>query len=108
MAVRYHTSTLRSRLAEAIVLRREVPLTFVDDGAIVHGIVDLIVEEADGSTTILDWKTDRLDMTTPEARADSYRGQLASYGRGVRLSMGLQDTPKTEVHFLRSDVTVRL
>jgi ATP-dependent helicase/nuclease subunit A len=108
MALRYHRSTLRSRLAGAIALRREIPLTFVDDGAIVHGIIDLIVEDADGSITILDWKTDRLDTTTPEVRADSYRGQLASYGRGVRLSMGLQDMPKTEVHFLRSDVTVRL
>jgi ATP-dependent helicase/nuclease subunit A len=108
MAEQYHGSELRARLAAAAALRREVPLTFVDDGAIVHGVVDLIVEESDGSTTVLDWKTDRLEMTEPEERAEIYRSQLTSYGRGIQLAMGLKKAPETVVHFLRDNVTIGL
>ena len=108
MAERYHRSELRVRLAASSGLRREVPLTFVDDDAIVHGVVDLIFEEPNGSMTILDWKTDRLEMTDPEQRAENYRSQLASYGRGVKLAMNLKEAPNTVVHFLRRDVTVNL
>ena len=112
MAEGYHRSELRRHLAAARQLHREVPLAFTEDGVMVHGVVDLIVEEEDHSLTILDWKTDRLDATDPDAKASEYREQLESYARGIELAMAtamdLTQPPKTLVHFLRDDITVQL
>ncbi len=41
-------------------------------------------------------------------RAEIYRSQLTSYGRGIQLAMGLKKAPETVVHFLRGNVTIGL
>jgi ATP-dependent exoDNAse (exonuclease V) beta subunit len=108
MAAAYHVSALPLRLSRARHLHREIPLAFVDAGRQVHGIVDLIVEEADGGITVLDWKTDRVTAGQAPTQAECYREQLEIYGRGVQQALGLAAAPRLELCFLRCGVTVRL
>ena len=108
MATRYHSSAMARRLGNATRVSREIPLSFVDDGAIVHGVIDALLEEPDGSATIVDWKTDRVDADEAPERAEEYRAQLTTYARGVQLAFGLDEPPRTVVHFLRGDDTIEL
>ncbi|MEA2125906.1 MAG: hypothetical protein QOI80_2688 [Solirubrobacteraceae bacterium] len=64
-------SPLCDRLAAARVVRREAPFAFALDqssrGLLVNGIVDVLASEADGGVLVVDYKTNPLDTTTPEA-----------------------------------------
>ncbi len=64
-------SPLCARLAKAHAVRREAPFTFAlyDDsrGPLVNGIVDVVATEPDGGVLIVDYKTNPLEGTDPEA-----------------------------------------
>jgi ATP-dependent helicase/nuclease subunit A len=75
---------LLDRARRAHLVRRETPVTFVDDdGVVVDGKVDLAFEEADG-WTVVDFKTSR-EM---EPDAALQRRQLALYARGIAQATG--------------------
>ena len=50
---------------------------------LLQGVVDCWFVEADGSVTVLDFKTDRVTADTLPARAESYRPQLDAYTRAL-------------------------
>ncbi|HRG96523.1 MAG TPA: UvrD-helicase domain-containing protein [Polyangiaceae bacterium] len=60
--------------------RREVGITLrAPDGRLIEGVVDLAFQEADGSTTVVDFKTD----VDEGPRLASYRAQLALYAEAI-------------------------
>jgi len=92
---RFHTSPLAARLRAARRVEREVPLTYRDpDGRTVHGVVDVVFEDASGEWHVLDWKTDRT------ADRNRHAAQLAAYARGVQLALSLPTPPRAEAVFL--------
>ncbi len=50
---------------------------------LLQGVVDCWFVEADGSVTVLDFKTDRVTVDTLPARSESYRPQLDAYTRAL-------------------------
>ena len=68
-------SPLCRRLASAHAVRREAPFTFTLDedsrGPLVNGIVDVVATEADGSVLVVDYKTNPLEGTDPEALTEA-------------------------------------
>ena len=50
---------------------------------LLQGVVDCWFEEADGSVTVVDFKTDRVDAASLAARAEEYRPQLEAYTRAL-------------------------
>jgi ATP-dependent exoDNAse (exonuclease V) beta subunit len=95
---RLHQGALGDHLRGARHVDREVPITYRDaDGRIVHGVIDLLFEDADGTWHVLDWKTDR--HPDPERHAP----QLAAYARGVQLALGLEQPPRAEAVFLQGE-----
>jgi ATP-dependent helicase/nuclease subunit A len=74
-------------------LHRELPLYFARpecdpkpadpmDLVMIRGRIDLMLREDDG-LTVIDYKTDRVDETTIDARADLYRQQLRLYAEAL-------------------------
>jgi ATP-dependent helicase/nuclease subunit A len=98
-------SALPARLAGAEILGREVPILFPDpDGTIVHGYADLIYRR-EGRVYVADYKT---DLDTGDARAASYRAQIAEYARAVEAALRLSEPPICEVLFVRGGRRVAL
>jgi ATP-dependent helicase/nuclease subunit A len=75
------SSTLFARIAAARDVRREEGFAFLlSSGVLVTGALDLVVRERDGSTLVVDYKTDRLDGHEPsEVVARAYRTQQLIY-----------------------------
>jgi ATP-dependent exoDNAse (exonuclease V) beta subunit len=98
-------SPIMKRLAAAEILGREAPILFRDtDGKTVHGYADLIYR-LDGRVHVADYKTD--DASAAEA-AERYRAQLADYAFAVRVAMGLDEPPATELILVRTGERVEL
>ena len=91
----FGASPLCARLAAARDVRREAGFAFRLDpagGALVNGFVDVLAREADETTLIVDYKSDRLDGAEPEDvveselrdAADRLRARGAARGRARR------------------------
>ncbi len=61
---------------------RGVPQT--EDFVLVQGVIDCFIENADGSYTVIDFKTDRVGKNGKEVLITRYAGQLSFYCRAVR------------------------
>jgi ATP-dependent exoDNAse (exonuclease V) beta subunit len=69
---------LIARASKAKRVRREVPVTLLDEGLLVEGVADLAFEE-DAGWTVVDFKTD----AELGQRLDSYKRQVALYARSI-------------------------
>jgi ATP-dependent helicase/nuclease subunit A len=58
---------------------REVPFVLPADEDFVTGTLDVLVEESDGTLSIVDWKTDRIGRTPGETAKERYRTQASTY-----------------------------
>ncbi len=95
----FTTSPLRQRLANATSIRKEAGFSFTLDpdgaGPLVNGFVDVIATEPDGTTVVVDYKSDRLsENETPSSLVErDYATQRLVYALAA-----LRDgAPKTEV-----------
>jgi len=96
----FFASPLGRRLRAAPQVEREfkfsilVPAAdYYPDGeageeVLLQGVVDCWFREADGSVTVVDFKTDAVTEETVEARAEGYRPQLEAYTRALAEVMG--------------------
>ena len=93
-------SPLGRRMRAAKELRREFrfqllcaaadyfPTAAPDDRLLLQGVVDCCFVEADGSITVVDYKTDRVAPDEVPARAAHYRGQLLAYAGALERIFG--------------------
>jgi ATP-dependent exoDNAse (exonuclease V) beta subunit len=94
-------SPLRARLAAARRVRREAPFAFTTEpdggGQLVHGFLDVLAEEADGTVLIVDYKSDRLQGRAPaELVEHDYATQRLVYAlAGLR-----HGAPRVEVAYI--------
>ena len=75
-------SPLCGRLASARTVRREAPFVYPleSGGLLVHGIVDVVATEADGSVLVVDYKTNPLAGTSPQELTETdYAAQRMVY-----------------------------
>ena len=56
---------------------------------LLQGVVDCWFTEADGTVTVVDFKTDRVNEHTVERRAEDYRPQLDAYTRALSQAAGV-------------------
>ncbi|MCI2058378.1 MAG: helicase-exonuclease AddAB subunit AddA [Oscillibacter sp.] len=114
---------LASPLAEEIRcsprVLREYPFTvlesaeFLDPGApeedriLLQGVVDCCFEAADGTLTVVDFKTDRVFGPELLRRAEEYRPQLEAYARALRRVLS-RDVGRKVLCFLTAGENVEL
>ena len=97
-------SPLREEIADARV-SPEVPFVLSMAGTLIRGSIDLLVERADGSVLVVDYKTDRLGSRDPTEVVARYSVQRDLYA----LAAAARGTPvETAYVFLeRPDAPVR-
>ncbi len=77
-------SALMQRARAAAVVRRETPITWMqDDGGLIEGVLDLAFEEGE-ATIVVDFKTDH-ELAAGESR---YRAQVQQYVSAVARATG--------------------
>src|SRR5262249_51443067 len=67
----FASSELCARLARATDARREERFAFELDGVLINGAIDVLARERDGTTLIVDYKSDRLEEADPVAIVQS-------------------------------------
>ena len=97
----FFQSPLGQRLVASRLMEREFKFSMLVPAAdyypdaeageevLLQGVVDCWFEEADGTVTVVDFKTDRVTEHTVEARAREYRPQLEAYSRALSQALGL-------------------
>jgi ATP-dependent helicase/nuclease subunit A len=82
-AERLVAQVLADSLAQRIAAGRaaaERPFALLVDGTLLTGFMDLVVQEPDGGTLVVDWKSHRLEGVEPGELMGAYRLQQAIYG----------------------------
>ena len=82
---------------------REFPFAMARHGAVLRGQIDLVLRGRDGSLTIVDYKTSRIDASGVEEKAADYELQLRIYALAVRDIFG-RAPGRACLHFLHPDV----
>jgi DNA helicase II / ATP-dependent DNA helicase PcrA len=96
---------LASRWAERAPYEVEVPFETVIDGISVRGRMDAVYAEADGSWTVVDWKTGALP---DPARRATLNVQLAAYRIAWAALAGCPpERVRAAFHYVRHGVTLR-
>ncbi|TFD99258.1 helicase-exonuclease AddAB subunit AddA [Jeotgalibacillus salarius] len=117
----FFQSPLGKRLLSASQVRREVPFTYatspqktgisqhVEDHVLIQGIADCVFEDAEG-LVLLDYKTDYVDRTQPDAEtilAERYRLQLSLYKKALEESLN-RKIDEVYLYFFNADLTIKL
>ena len=67
------------------LLGAEMPFSYLaESGLVENGLMDVVLERADGSVWIVDYKTDQIPADGPQALLDKYRPQLSVYQQAAR------------------------
>jgi len=91
-------SALCERLgAAATRVRAEVPILLGIGDTVLRGSIDLLVEREGEPPLVVDYKTDRLDGSSPEEHAARYETQRSIYALAVAESL---DAPEVEVAYV--------
>ena len=97
----FFRSDLGKRLKSAARVEREFKFSLLAPAAdyypnaeegekvLLQGVVDCWFVEADGSVTVVDFKTDRVTENTVQGRAEEYRPQLEAYSRALSEAAGV-------------------
>ena len=86
MLTAFVQSPLFKEMAACKVLACEMPFSFLaEDGAVESGVMDAVLEAADGTVWVADYKTDRIQPGEEAAVLDKkYRLQLGVYAQAAR------------------------
>ncbi|HEY1853489.1 MAG TPA: PD-(D/E)XK nuclease family protein, partial [Solirubrobacterales bacterium] len=85
-------SPLRAeRIARAVRVRAEVPILLGVGGTVLRGSIDLLVERDAAPPLVVDYKTDRLDGSTPEEHAARYATQRTIYALAAAEALGADE-----------------
>jgi ATP-dependent helicase/nuclease subunit A len=101
MLERFRRDPFYHEMNDADPRLHETPYSYLLDGRATTGVIDVLYHD-NGRWTLVDFKTDYLGDTTPEAQLDQsdYRQQLTGYGAAVRALLG--QTPRLLVCFLNA------
>ena len=86
---------------------RELSFMYPWHGRVLHGVMDLLLQMADGSWRIIDFKTGEVRGELP-SHAQQYRLQLGVYAAAVQQKLALAESPRLFIHYMRHKQTVEL
>ena len=85
-------SELRKRIGGGETrIRAEVPILLGVGDSVLRGSIDLLVEREGAPPLVVDYKTDRLGATGPEAHAARYGTQRSIYALATAESLGVEE-----------------
>jgi ATP-dependent exoDNAse (exonuclease V) beta subunit len=80
----------------------EIPFSMYEEGLLVNGVIDALFEDNKGTLFIVDFKTDKIDISELENHSLKYVPQMTLYKRAVE-KMFKTDKVKTILAYLRLD-----
>ncbi len=99
---------IRLAREQARAVHTELPFLFRSQKRLIHGVMDVLLRQADDEWLIIDYKTSQVSGGAYEAHARRYRLQLGVYAAALREKLGMQRLPQTCVHYIRGNRTVEL
>ncbi|MEM9296494.1 MAG: UvrD-helicase domain-containing protein, partial [Planctomycetota bacterium] len=82
-----------SRSSPADALHHEAPFSILREGQVLTGRIDRLVDHGDGTATVLDFKTDRLEADADLADwAQGYHAQLEAYRHAAAGLLGIDES----------------
>jgi ATP-dependent helicase/nuclease subunit A len=107
-AERMISALVRSPLHQAVcrATRRhvEVPFTLDSPGGVLHGVIDLLFQDAEGCWYLVDWKTELVRMDQVANAAQEHLFQMAAYSHAAQKAIGQQ--PNVLICFLAAKAVV--
>lgn len=102
-------SALFAQIRQAHLLACELPFSFsTEQGYVMSGLIDVLLEQADGSLWVVDYKTDKISIGKENEVFDKkYRAQLTCYHEAVQ-KLFPQRKVRTSAVFLRTFAAVDL
>ncbi len=103
-------SEVFAEIDRALQVHREVPFVYQSGAHTIHGVIDLLLQGADGRWRIIDYKTNWLGGAVTDA-------QLADYTRRYHVQMGVyaaavrelvESAPLVYIHYIRYARTVMI
>jgi ATP-dependent helicase/nuclease subunit A len=82
---------LAERVRPAAAVRAELPLLIEVEGSVLRGSIDLLAEREGAPPLVVDYKTDRLDGSTPAEHAARYATQRSIYALAVAEALGASE-----------------
>ncbi|NWF67502.1 MAG: UvrD-helicase domain-containing protein [Chloroflexi bacterium] len=106
------SSQLYTEVEQARQVFRELPFIFRTDKRTIHGVIDLLYQAADGTWTLVDYKTSFVEGYRPGApallkvHARRYHLQVGVYAEALRAHLGV--VPRAAIHYLRYCQTIAI
>jgi ATP-dependent helicase/nuclease subunit A len=97
---------LRETIAGASRVRAEVPILLGLGGTVLRGSIDLLVEREGATPLVVDYKTDRLDGSSPAERAAGYEVQRTIYAMAAAEALRASEIEVAYVFLERADEPV--
>lgn len=100
-------------LQEGRPLYRELSFIMRTDERIIHGVIDLLLQGADGEWRVVDYKTSHVRVRGPDdaaayrEHARRYHLQLGVYAAAVMQQLG-GHVPRVYIHYIRHTQTVEI
>lgn len=91
---------------EAARVRAEVPILLGVGDTVLRGSIDLLVARDGAPPLVVDYKTDRLEGSDPEAHAARYRTQRSIYALATAESLGVEEVEVAYVFLERPEAPV--
>jgi ATP-dependent exoDNAse (exonuclease V) beta subunit len=95
--------------AQNLPLYPELPFIFRTEKRILHGIIDVLLQRADGSWAVVDYKTVYVPQGTPaaaEQHAQRYALQVGAYAAAVDEQIHV--LPSVYIHYIRYNRTIEI
>jgi hypothetical protein len=99
-------------MANAVQTFHELPFVYQTDKRIIHGVIDVLLQNPDGSWLVLDYKTSHVERYDGDPKlivehARRYHLQIGVYAAAVREQLG-GITPSVYIHYIRYWQTIQI
>lgn len=84
----------------------ELPFIFRTEKRVIHGVIDVLFQQPDGTWVVVDYKTSNVINHNFDTHARRYHLQVGVYARAVQNQLGGEIVPQTHIHYIRHDRTV--
>jgi ATP-dependent helicase/nuclease subunit A len=84
----------------------ELPFILRTEKRVIHGVIDVLFQQADGTWIIVDYKTSNVANKDFEGHARRYHLQVGVYAMAVQQQLGHHIIPQTHIHYIRNEQTV--
>jgi ATP-dependent helicase/nuclease subunit A len=98
---------ITSARADKRPIYHELPFILRTEKRVIHGVMDALLQHADGTWAIIDYKTSHVKDKDFHGHAQRYYLQVGAYASAVQQQLG-GIIPKTYIHYIRSNETIEI